>query len=152
MKAISYILYNFVLHCQLHCWLCSQAFVLVVLGASKNGGSYIFGASKNFTEVMQVDCALQVEQEEKDNDAPGDATVDEDAGPSSGAAPSSPAANGPAEGKSAAKQATEKTPKQGQAEAGAAGEGRVQGNGKTGNLTELESRATGQSTWRLLVM
>lgn len=86
----------------------------------------------------------QVEQEEKDDGHPGDDTIDEDAGPSSGAAPSSPAANGIAEGKPAVKQAAEKTPKQGQAEAGAAGEGRVQGNGKEGNLTELESRATGQ--------
>lgn len=90
---------------------------------------------------------MQVEQEDKDSDDVGDKTVDEDAGPSSEAAPSSPAANGLGEGKSAAKVASEKTPKQGQqAEEAAAGEGRVQGTGKRGNLTETESRATGPSS------
>lgn len=70
--------------------------------------------------------------------------MDQGAGPSSGAAPSSPAASGLTEGKSAAKAAPEKTPKQGQqAEEGAAGEGRVQGTGKRGNLTETEGRSTG---------
>lgn len=97
-----------------------------------------------FVSVDSVDLYLQVEQEDKDSDNGGDSTVDQDAGPSSGAAPSSPAANGLPGGKSAAKAAPEKTPKQGQqAEEGAAGEGRVQGTGKRGNLTETESRATG---------
>ena len=74
--------------------------------------------------------------------------MDQGAGPSSGAAPGSPAANGLPDGKPAAKAAPEKTPKQGQqAEEGAAGEGRVQGTGKRGNLTETESRATGWSAF-----
>ena len=74
--------------------------------------------------------------------------MDQGAGPSSGAAPSSPIANGLPNGKSAAKAAPEKTPKQGQqAEEGAAGEGRVQGTGKRGNLTETEGRATGDTTF-----
>ena len=79
-----------------------------------------------------------MEQEESEEDG-GDATLDQDAGPSSGAAP-----NGPASPKPAAQEAQQKTPKQGQeAENGAAGEGRVQGTGKRGGLTETEGRSTG---------
>ena len=88
---------------------------------------------------------LQVEQEENDDDDGGDKIIGSQQDPSSGAASSSPAAaNGPTEGGSAAQEATKKTPKQGlQAEEGAAGEGRVQGTGKRGGLTETEGRSTG---------
>ena len=79
-----------------------------------------------------------MEQEENEDDG-RDATLDQDAGPSSGAAP-----NGPASSKPASQEAQQKTPKQGQeAENGAAGEGRVQGTGKRGGLTETEGRSTG---------
>ncbi|KAL3160420.1 hypothetical protein ABBQ32_010743 [Trebouxia sp. C0010 RCD-2024] len=120
-------------------------------GQIRERGSYeeLMKSDKGFAQLMS---SAEVEQEEKDDEHPGDDAIDEDAGPSSGAAPSSPAANGIAEGKPAVKQAAEKTPKQGQAEAGAAGEGRVQGNGKGGNLTELESRATGKVSLKMLMV
>lgn len=103
----------------------------------------VANVSRAVTDVV-VDLCLQVEQEDQDSHDAGDDVVDQGAGPSSGAASGSPATNGLPNGKSAATAAPEKTPKQGQqAEEGAAGEGRVQGTGKRGNLTETESRATG---------
>ena len=83
---------------------------------------------------------LQVEQEEEQGEGVSDGVINE--GPSDGQ-------KGPSGGKSprekpAAQQAPEATPKQGvQAENGAAGEGRVMGTGKRGNITETEGRATG---------
>ena len=82
---------------------------------------------------------LQVEQQEEQNkDAADDVVAD--------GSPSEPSSSSPKSPKDkAAKAAPEATPKQGQeAETGAAGEGRVMGNGKQGGLTETEGRSTGK--------
>ncbi|KAL0044905.1 hypothetical protein WJX82_001780 [Trebouxia sp. C0006] len=116
-------------------------------GKIQEKGTYdeLMKSDQGFAQLMS---SAEVEQEENGSDDGGDATLDEDAGPSSGAAP-----NGPTSPKPASKEAQQKTPKQGQeAENGAAGEGRVQGTGKTGGLTETEGRATGKVSFKMLMV
>lgn len=80
---------------------------------------------------------MQVEQQEEQNKDAGENSLLDGSGPSSSSPPKSPQDK-------AAQKAPEATPKQGQeAENGAAGEGRVMGTGKRGNLTETEGRSTG---------
>ncbi|DBA70095.1 TPA: hypothetical protein ACH3X2_012257 [Trebouxia sp. C0005] len=116
-------------------------------GKIQEKGTYdeLMKSDQGFAQLMP---SAEVEQEENGSDDGGDATLDEVAGPSSGGAP-----NGPASPKPASKEAQQKTPKQGQeAENGAAGEGRVQGTGKRGGLTETEGRSTGKVSFKMLMV